>query len=397
LLPERLECFPQLLGDSDYRTGYYGKWHLGHEFQPQRGFDEWLSIIDGKWMKTGVTQGSFAMSDYAKFLVAQGMEPKYDQKEPFSKHFISRLPLELSRVKFLETKAADFLQRHQHDRFVLFVAFYEPHPPYNGPLNNEHPLAHVDLAPTFGKIFGDDMPDRYRQRQVVQAKTIAGNAEAYRKIKQHYLGLVTEVDRSIGTVLTKLDQLGLAENTVVVHTSDHGEMMGAHGLFEKSVMYEEALHVPYLLRLPGQNRAQRIASPVSHIDLVPTLLDLLGAPAHEQPVGRSRAALLQNPAEQTAETIFAQWNGRDNVFRKSGLTPTNETALRESTRAAISADGWKLCLRDLDKKELYNMRDDPREEHNLYSDPRHSDVVARFTREIHEWQERTNDSLALQA
>jgi arylsulfatase A-like enzyme len=174
-------------------------------------------------------------------------------------------------------------------------------------------------------------------------------------------------------------------------------MMGAHGLFEKSVMYEEALHVPYLLRLPGQNRAQRIASPVSHIDLVPTLLDLLGAPAHEQPVGRSRAALLQNPAEQTAETIFAQWNGRDNIFRKSGLTPTNETALRESTRAAISADGWKLCLRDLDKKELYNMRDDPREEHNLYSDPRHSDVVARFTREIHEWQESTNDSLALQA
>jgi arylsulfatase A-like enzyme len=209
--------------------------------------------------------------------------------------------------------------------------------------------------------------------------------------------LVTEVDRSIGAVLVKLEQLGLAENTIVAHTSDHGEMMGAHGLFEKSVMFEEALRVPYLVRLPGQNRAQRIASPVSHIDLVPTLLDLLGAPAHEQPVGRSRAALLQNPAERTAETIFAQWNGRDNVFRKSGLTPTNETALRESTRAAISADGWKLCLRDLDKKELYNMRDDPREEHNLYSDPRYSDVVARFTREIHEWQESTNDSLALQA
>lgn len=395
VLRGNFKCFPELLGDVDYRTGYLGKWHLGREFVPQHGFAEWASIIDGKPGKTGAKPGSGEMSDYAKFLVSRGKKPKKG-KEPFDKKFITQLPLELSRVKFLETKACDFLQAHQRDAFILFVAFYEPHPPYDGPLNNEHPLSHVDLDPTFGKALADDAPDRYKQRQMAMAKLFAAKPDDYRKLKQHYLGLVTEVDRSIGAILTKLEQLGLTNNTIVMHSSDHGEMMGAHGLFEKSVMYEESARVPFLVRLPGQTRKIDIMQPYSHIDFVPTLLDLLGKPAHEQCVGVSRAALMKDQSSPS-ETIFAEWGGRDNVLRHTHLKPTNPEALHESTRAAISPDGWKLCLRDLDKNELYNLHDDPREEHNVYHDAKYKDVLAKLSDAIHHWQERTSDRIALKA
>lgn len=398
-LKESYKCFPELLGDADYRTGYLGKWHLGHEFQPQHGFTEWASIIDGKPGKAGLKRRDIGsatqISDYAKFLIAAGKKPKKG-KEPFDKKFIARLPFELSRVKFLETKACDFLQRYQRDPFILFVAFYEPHPPYDGPFNNVHPLSHVDLEPTFGKPLGEDAPERYRAHQMVQAKLFAATPDDYRKLKQHYLGLVTEVDKSIGAILTKLEQLGLTNNTVVMHSSDHGEMMGAHGLFEKSVMYEESARVPFLVRLPGQTRKIDIVQPYSHIDFVPTLLDLLGKPAHEQCAGTSRASLMKDPSAP-GETIFAEWGGRDNIFKKSKMKPPNPQALRESTRAAMAADGWKLCLRDLDKNELYNLREDPHEEHNLYHDAKYKDVIAKLSDEIHRWQERTNDHVQLPA
>jgi arylsulfatase A-like enzyme len=396
VLPSRFRCFPELLGDTDYRTGYLGKWHLGDELRAQHGFSEWASIIDGKPLKVGKGEDPAALSDYGRFLVSKGLKPRHHQKN-FGHKTIARLPLELSRVKFLETKACGFLQRHARDPFILFIAFYEPHPPYDGPLNNEHPIERAEVDPTFGQIFGDDMPDRYRQRQFVQSKTMAPNVDAYRTIKQHYLGLVTEVDRTIGAVLTKLDQLGLSENTIVVHTSDHGEMMGAHGLFKKSVMFEESARVPYLVRLPGQTRSQRIGAPISHIDFAPTLLDLLGKRPPEQCSGVSRVPLLQSPG-LSAGTAFAQWGGRENIFRKvPDAKPPNDLCLHESTRAAMSTDGWKLCLRDLDKNELYNLRDDPREEHNLYNDARGRDVVTRLTREIHQWQERTKDTIQLKA
>ncbi len=392
VLNPRLLCLPELLVDNDYHTGYLGKWHLGDEFRAQHGFNEWLSIIDSKGTKVTDTSEAHEISDYAKFLLAHGIKPKASEHGIFSKGFISRQPVEFSRVKFLETKACEFLDRHAREPFILFVAFYEPHPPYNGPLNNEHPLDQIELEPTFREFFGPDIPERYRQRQLVQAKTIAPDTNSYRKIKQRYLGLVTEVDRSIGGVLTKLDQLGLDQNTIVVHTADHGDMMGAHGLFGKCVLFEESARVPYLVRMPGQNRACTITQPVSHIDFVPTLLDLLGKTHHDQCAGASRAALLQGESK-SAETIFLQWNGKDNVFKKSHMMPANDAVLHEATRAAITPDGWKLCLRDIDKNELYNLTNDPREQHNLYNDAKYKDVIARLTDEIHRWQERHSDTL----
>src|SRR5690606_13758365 len=113
-----------------------------------------------------------------------------------------------------------------------------------------------------------------------------------RKTRAKYMGSVTLVDRAVGDILAALEDSGLADNTIVVYTSDHGDLMGDHGIFEKCVLYEEAIRVPLLVRVPWLEGPRRVAEPIGHIDLVPTLLDLLGQPAPAELPGRSRAGVL---------------------------------------------------------------------------------------------------------
>jgi arylsulfatase A-like enzyme len=221
--------------------------------------------------------------------------------------------------------------------------------------------------------------------------------DEYRSIRQRYLGLVTLVDQSIGAILGCLERCGLTEDTIVVHTSDHGDSLGAHHLFGKETMFEEAARVPWLIRLPGQTRPKAISHPVSHIDFVPTLLNLLGQSNDSQCAGKS---LLPAINEETAppQNVFLEWApNRTKVKKGSRLARRRmiTRAVEESTRTLVSPDSWKLSLRDKDLNELYNLKDDPFETRNLYSDAQYASVVSRFAREINRWQEATNDKLKL--
>lgn len=393
-LASRFRCLPELINDSDYRCAYMGKWHLGDEVFAQHGFAEWVSIMDVYRDNFTPGRDRNTMSDYGKFLLAKGLKPDKKKKGIFSHDFVSRLPLELSRPKFLEVKACDFLERHSRDPFLLIVSFFEPHPPYNGPLNNEHPLEEIDVDPTANHILGDDMPVRYRLRQQNAATVFGRSPENYRQIKQRYLGLVTEIDQSIGAILTKLEALGIADNTIVVHTTDHGEMMGAHGLFGKRVLFQQSARVPLLLHMPGQRQMVGISGPTSHIDFAPTVVDLLGKPPHEQCVGKTRAPLLRGEA-MPAESVILEWAPEKNNRVDRSKPEEIQRAMNESTRAIVSPDGWKLCLRDKDKNELYNLQKDQREEHNLFYQGGDQKVIGELTAAIHAWQERSGDTLTL--
>ena len=181
----------------------------------------------------------------------------------------------------------------------------------------------------------------------------------------------------------------------MVHTSDHGDSLGAHHLFGKETMFEEAARVPWLIRLPGQTRQKMISHPVSHIDFVPTLLELLEQSNHPQCAGKSLLSLVH---DETAppRNVFLEWApNRTKVKKGSRLARRRliKRAVEESTRTIVSPDGWKLCLRDRDLNELYDLKDDPFETRNLYLDAQYASVVSRFTTEICRWQEATNDKL----
>jgi arylsulfatase A-like enzyme len=221
--------------------------------------------------------------------------------------------------------------------------------------------------------------------------------DEYRAMKQRYLGLVTMVDQSIGGILSCLERAELLDQTIVVHTSDHGDMLGAHHLFGKEVMFEEAVRVPYLIRMPGQGQSLRVVQPVSHIDFLPTLLDLLGEPKPNQCAGNSLAPLLRGESMRPGN-IFMEWSpNRFKVMKGTRLAPrrTIKRAMNESTRAVISTEGWKLCLRDQDLNELYNLEADPNEAHNLYYQPDYRAIIEQGRRDILSWQRTTGDTLRL--
>ncbi len=394
-LDPRFRVFPETMEHKDYRTAYIGKWHLGEDGPAGRGFQQWISTDDH--------------GDYANFLASEGVTPDKSNGR-FSELAISNLGVELSRPKFLETHACDFIERHQRDPFILVVAFVEPHSPYNGPLNDEHPLDQVELDLTATLPESEDLPLRYRlMREWQQAEAMLDrqrlpiqlffgiSPDEYRSIKQRYLGLVALVDQSIGAILACLERFGLTDNTIVVHTSDHGDSLGAHHLFGKETMFEEAARVPWLIRLPGQTQNKVISRSVSHIDFVPTLLDLLGQPNHPQCAGKSLLPLINDP-NVPPDNVFLEWApNRTKIKKGTSLARRRmiKRAVEESTRAVVSPDGWKLCLRDKDLNELYNLKDDPRETRNLYSDPQFASMTSQFAGEIHRWQESTNDKLRL--
>jgi len=394
-LDRRFRVFPDLMDDKDYHTAYMGKWHLGKEGPGGRGFQEWISTEP--------------RGDYTNFLISTGVTPD-KQDGRFSELAVSNLPLELSRPKFLEMHACEFIEKHRGEPFILIVAFVEPHSPYNGPLNDEHPLNEIDLDVTATLPEADNIPLRYRlMREWQQAEAVLDRKrlptqlffgitpEEYRSIKQRYLGLVTLIDQSIGAVLLCLERCGLSDDTIVVHTSDHGDSLGAHHLFAKETMFEEAARVPLLVRLPGQKRGKIVSQPVSHIDFVPTLLDLLGQPKHPQCAGQSLLPVINQDAAPP-ENVFLEWAPNRTKIRKGTSLARRrmiKRAVDESTRAVVSADGWKLCIRDKDLNELYNLTDDPLETRNLYPDRQYASVISRWAGEIHRWQESAHDRLKI--
>jgi arylsulfatase A-like enzyme len=394
-LDRRFLVFPELMKDRDYRAAYIGKWHLGEEGPVGRGFDEWISTDDH--------------GDYTNFLISKGITADR-QNGRFSEVAISNLPIELSRPKFLERHACKFIEKNCEDPFILVVGFVEPHSPYNGPLNDENPLDDIELDATATLAESEDIPLRYRlMREWQQAEAVRDRErlptqlffgvtpEEYRSIKQRYLGLVTLVDQSIGAVLACIERCGLTNHTIVVHTSDHGDSLGAHHLFGKETMFEEAARVPLLIRLPGQTRAKTIQQPVSHIDFVPTLLDLLNQPTHPQCPGKSLLPLINEEAV-TSRNVFLEWApNRTKVKKGSRLARRRlvKRAVEESTRAIVTPDGWKLCLRDKDLNELYNLKDDPFETRNLYADRQYASVISRLADEIHHWQIVNHDKLKI--
>jgi arylsulfatase A-like enzyme len=404
-LDRRFRVFPELMQDLDYRTAYIGKWHLGEDGPAfaeasagkpaRRGFEHYIST-DG-------------YSDYSNFLISKGIAPDKSNGR-FSEVAISNLPVELSRPKFLEKHACEFIEKHQRDPFILVVAFVEPHSPYNGPLNDVNPLDELELDATATLPESEDIPLRYRlMREWQEAEALLDRErlpiqmffgitpDEYRSIKQRYLGLVTLVDQSIGAILGCLERCGLTKDTIVVHTSDHGDSLGAHHLFGKETMFEEATRVPWLIRLPGQTQPKSISHPVSHIDFVPTLLDLLGQSSHSQCAGKSLLPLI-NDANALPNNVFLEWApNRTKIKKGSRLARRRmiKRAVEESTRTFVSPDGWKLCLRDKDLNELYNLKDDPFETRNLYSKAQYALVTSKLASEIHRWQEATSDKLKL--
>ncbi|MHC4329673.1 MAG: sulfatase-like hydrolase/transferase, partial [Planctomycetota bacterium] len=373
-LPKDTPCLNELIGDPDYRAAYMGKWHLGDEIFAQHGFGEWVSMEDGYSSYYSEDRDRNARSSYHHYLLGLGHKPARQGK--FSRGFAASLALEQCKPKFLERSACDFLRRHRNEPFMLYINFLEPHMPFTGPLDDMYDPDEIDLPPNFNDPLEENEPESCRKKHRKCAEKYGTTEEDFRKLIARYWGLNSQVDLSVGAILDTLEQLDLADDTIVVYTSDHGDMMGSHHLVEKGLMYEEATLIPWLMRVPAIGRRQRlIEQPVSQIDLVPTLLELMGR--------SDRAASL--PGQSLVPLIKGGEVARDYVFIEWNTTP--------KVRTVVSPDGWKLCLSKEDKCQLFNLGKDPYETTNLYDSGEHEDVIAGLTEKIRAWQKETNDKM----
>ncbi len=400
-LPLDIPCFPELLDDPDYHAGYFGKWHLGDEVFPQHGFGEWVSIEDGYRRYYREERDQDQKSSYFHFLKDLGYEPDTDSGH-FSRGFAARRPLEHCKPKFLERNACDFIRRHRNEPFILYVNFLEPHMPFYGPLDDLHSPGETRLPDNYDDPLEENEPLAYRlKRAHFRENGFEGHdlktESGWRRLIANYWGLCSQVDLSVGEILRTLEREGLAENTIVVYTSDHGDMMGAHQMLAKTVMYEESVRVPWLMRIPQTGFThQVIHHPVSNIDMVPTLLDLFGKERDERLAGHSLTGVLKGE-DPLQDHVFIEWNPAGN--RASRYAPALHSvskdeasrALASHTRTVVTPDGWKLCLNTKDKNQLFNLAEDPGETTNLYDSGRHKDRIAALTKRIRQWQESVED------
>ena len=246
----------------------------------------------------------------------------------------------------------------QGDRpFALFVGLYSPHPPYAAPPPYDTLYGAADVSvpePDGGKR------PTYWQRNAARLAAPYDAADRAEVIAR-YLGLVTYLDVQVGRVLDRVDELGLADSTVVVYASDHGNLLFEHGLIgTNSSFFDEEVRVPAIVRFPPELPAGAVVDAlVESIDLAPTLLALTGRGVPDSFLGRDLTGLARG--EESPESGERAYASIDHTHAKS----------KPSRSYMVRTPGWLFSWGTGAEGELYDLASDPEERVNLYEDPEH--------------------------
>ena len=408
-LPEDTPTIAELVNAHDFQRGYIGKWHLGNEIFAQHGFDHWISIEDNYVKHYSPDKDRSQNCSYHHFLKKHGFSPDKDGLDfsYFSREFATRVPAEYSKPAFIAEEAEKYIAENKDNPFILYVNFLEPHTPYHSAYDEMYDPDEIDLPPNFDKQPSDDAQLKY---QAIQQKAREGaywpleDEKSWRKQIAYYWGLVSLVDTYVGKILDALKEQGLEDDTAIVFTSDHGDMMGDYGLIAKGVMFQPSVRVPLLIRVPGVTDTNpTIEKPVSHIDLVATLLDILGQPWQGRTQGKSLYPVIKGEEELDENDVFIEYLNAsikaDGQFK--GVTLTGELHQKAmatypkptAERTLITEDLWRLTLIESGEHELYDLNTDPYERQNLYHDPNYEEQVVRLTRKFQNWQTECRDGI----
>lgn len=336
-LPLNKITIAQALKKAGYITGLFGKWHLGNggEYHPsQRGFDE--------------------------AIVSAGKHFNFTTNPPVE------YPKGTYLADFITSKATDFIRRHKDEPFFLYVPHYGVHSPHVGK---------------------PELVERFKKKPVPEGQ---GHYDPT------YAAMIASIDESVGNIVATLNELNLAENTLVIFSSDNGGVGGyqragveeAHSITDnaplrggKGMLYEGGIRVPYIFRWtntipPGQVTDR----PINSVDLYPTLLEIAQASAPEEyPLdGKSYLSVLQSPqsAPATREALYWHFPG----YLGSGVHSWRTTPV-----SVIRSDHWKLLeFFETGKLELYDLSKDLSETHDVAS--AHPEKVKELHHKLIAWR-----------
>lgn len=366
-----LPTFSQALNAAGYWLGWVGKWQIDPSKSPlDFGFHQYEDD-----------------RQYGAWRAAQGLAPKPRRNRWFGELDPSVTP-EQTRlgwganqiISMLEARTAGAAGGAIGQPFFLRWDTNEPHLPNILPepfYSMYSPQAIEPWAswgdPLLGKPY---IQAKMRRTWDVDAWTW----QDWAPIVSRYLGEISLLDAQVGRILAALDRLGLAENTLVIFSSDHGDMCGAHGMIDKHyIMYDDVMRVPLLARWPGRIApGSRSDGFVCHaLDLAVTFCDAAGQPVPDTFQGRSLLPLMAG-AQGERDDIFGMYHG--NQF---GLY--SQRMLRDRR--------WKYIMNATAEDELYDLELDPGEIHNLATEPAAADELARLRRRMLAWMEDARDPL----
>lgn len=289
----------------------------------------------------------------------------------------------------------------RNDRpFFVAVGFFRPHTPYVAPKTPWFDLYDVNTMPVVSGLAEDlaDIPAPALQSQ--KKDQLEMTDDQRRQARQAYLASISFMDAQVGRLLDALDQQGLADNTVIVFTSDHGYHMGEHGLWQKMSLFEESSRVPLLIVAPGCEKGQVCSTPVSHVDLYPTLMELCGLTSPEGLQGQSLVPMLKDTSvkgrgwalTQVTRTLPA--NQRKKQAENKQATDGTQGANSKSVAAdqpnrffgySLRTNRWRYTeWADGDKgAELYDHDNDPRELRNLAEHKEYQATRTELAEQLH--------------
>lgn len=397
VLTPDIPTYGEIFGPHGYRCGYVGKWHCGNENVPQRGFEGFFRSMEGKYVSRSMREMGMC-STYDRFLRDRGVKPE-SGGPTFNPRETCDLPEELSKPAFLVAQADEFFRSQNSDKpFFLTVSIVEPHPPYFGPNDDMYDLDQVKLPDNYN-VSEEEMAGWSRRTERFRSfyydcghNIITSDPEDVRTNLRRYYGLITQVDTCVGKILDLLEAYGFAENTVVVFTSDHGDMFGSHQIVDKGMMFEESVKVPFILRDPQRRAESRQSEVVNLVDILPTFLDIAGLPIPQHLQGRSLVPILDGAKSGIRDFTISEWNGFLQAMH--ARNPIFEDVLHQHIRCIIT-ENWKLVLSPGDTAELYDLVADPLERRSVLRDSGYRPIIDDLYDKLRAWQEETNDPLEI--
>ncbi len=272
----------------------------------------------------------------------------------------------------------------QKDRpFFLAVGFFRPHTPYVAPEKPYFGLYPEKQMPVVQGVKEDqaDLPAAALGSHKKEQEKLTDDLR--RQALQAYYASISFMDAQVGRVLDALDRLGLAENTVIVFTSDHGYHMGEHGLWQKMSLFEGSTRVPLLMVAPGVSKKGAVVkAPVSQVDLYPTLTELAGVKAPTNLQGQSLVPMLKDASVTGRGWALTQVT-RGGVARP-GVSAPKGAAGNRFFGYTLRTPRWRYTEWDEGKqgKELYDHDKDPQELTNLANAPEHVATVAELSKQL---------------
>jgi arylsulfatase A-like enzyme len=354
-LPMRddMVTFAEVLRRKGYATGYAGKWHLDGDgrpqFAPQRRFgweDNRYMFNRGHWKNLVEDERGPRVG-----AVDEKGQPTYALAGADEKSFTT---------DFLADRTIDFIRKHHKAPFCYMVSIPDPHgpnyvrPPYD--------TMYLDLPfqpPVSASQPGERLP-AYAAK--LQGKFVA------REMSQ-YFGMVKCIDDNVGRILDVLREVDVLENTIIVFTSDHGDMCGEHGRQNKGNPMEASARVPFLVHAPGRVKPGTVVSQaLTTVDFKPTILKLLGIKNPDRDEGRDASALFRSAKAAKS------WH--DVTFVRIGSTSSGISWMAAFTKR------YKLVVAPYANPSLFDVEGDPNEMTNLWFSPAHREIVRTLASEL---------------